>query len=85
MLWEHYGNISPAMTTKSRIEWTEHTWNPVTGCTELSSGCARCYAKLFAERLQAMGVASYSRGFEVTVHESRLKGRCYDESRLPGL
>lgn len=60
------------MTTKSTIEWTEHTWNPVTGCSKLSPGCAFCYAKVFATRLQAMGVPSYVNGFEVTLHPGRL-------------
>ena len=60
------------MTTSSRIEWTEHTWNPVTGCSKLSPGCAFCYAEVFAKRLQAMGVAGYEDGFAVTLHPERL-------------
>jgi protein gp37 len=52
------------MTTKSRIEWTESTWNPVVGCTKLSAGCKHCYAETMAKRLQAMGVAGYERGFQ---------------------
>lgn len=51
------------MTTKSRIEWTESTWNPVVGCTKLSAGCKHCYAETMAKRLQAMGVVGYERGF----------------------
>lgn len=51
------------MTTKSRIEWTESTWNPVVGCTKLSAGCKHCYAETMARRLQAMGVAGYEQGF----------------------
>ena len=51
------------MTTKSRIEWTESTWNPVVGCTKLSAGCKHCYAEVMARRLQAMGVAGYENGF----------------------
>ncbi|MCP4149137.1 MAG: DUF5131 family protein [bacterium] len=43
------------MATKSTIEWTESTWNPVTGCTKISTGCANCYAERMANRLQAMG------------------------------
>ena len=52
------------MTTKSRIEWTESTWNPVVGCTKLSAGCKHCYAETMARRLQAMGVAGYEQGFK---------------------
>lgn len=51
------------MTTISKIEWTEATWNPVVGCTKLSAGCKHCYAEVMARRLQAMGVAGYERGF----------------------
>jgi protein gp37 len=57
---------------RSRIEWTEHTWNPVTGCSKLSPGCKHCYAKVFAERLKAMGMPSYQAGFKVSLHEERL-------------
>src|SRR5437660_1709776 len=53
---------------KSRIEWTDATWNPVTGCTEISAGCDHCYARRLAERLQAMGVAKYRNGFAVSLH-----------------
>ena len=52
----------------TRIEWTEETWNPITGCTKCSEGCANCYAASFAKRLQAMGNARYANGFQVTVH-----------------
>lgn len=51
------------MTTISKIEWTEATWNPVVGCTKLSPGCKHCYAEVMARRLQAMGVQGYERGF----------------------
>lgn len=57
----------------TRIEWTESTWNPVTGCTKLSAGCANCYAERMAKRLQAMGQANYRNGFEVTLHEHALE------------
>jgi protein gp37 len=60
------------MGTNSAIEWTESTWNPVTGCTKISAGCAHCYAERMARRLQAMGQRNYSRGFQVTVHEEAL-------------
>ena len=52
----------------SKIEWTECTWNPVTGCTKISAGCANCYAEKMAKRLRAMGQANYANGFEVTLH-----------------
>ena len=57
------------MTTKTRIEWTEMTWNPVTGCTKLSQGCKHCYAERMATRLQAMGNPRYPDGFELRLHE----------------
>lgn len=61
------------MATQSSIEWTETTWNPVTGCTKISHGCKHCYAERMARRLRAMGVEKYRNGFEVTVHESTLE------------
>ncbi len=51
------------MATNSKIEWTEQTWNPVTGCTKVSPGCKYCYAEVMAKRLQAMGAAGYENGF----------------------
>lgn len=60
------------MTSGSRIEWTETTWNPVTGCTKVSQGCKHCYAERMARRLQAMGLTKYRRGFDVAVHRSVL-------------
>jgi protein gp37 len=56
----------------SAIEWTEATWNPVTGCTKVSLGCTNCYAERLAKRLQAMGNPNYANGFEVTLHEHML-------------
>lgn len=61
------------MGSKSSIEWTEYTWNPVTGCTKVSPGCLNCYAERMAKRLQAMGQPNYREGFKVTVHENVLK------------
>ena len=61
------------MSALSKIEWTETTWNPVTGCTKISHGCKRCYAERMSKRLQAMGMEKYRRGFEVAVHESVLR------------
>jgi protein gp37 len=58
--------------SESKIEWTEQTWNPVTGCTKVSPGCKHCYAEVMAQRLQAMGAAGYPRGFALTLHEERL-------------
>lgn len=56
------------MATQSTIEWTEMTWNPVTGCTKVSEGCRHCYAERMALRLRAMGNRRYANGFEVTLH-----------------
>jgi len=56
----------------TKIEWTERTWNPVTGCTKISAGCAHCYAEIMANRLKAMGVAKYSNGFLPTIHKDSL-------------
>ena len=56
------------MSAASKIEWTEVTWNPVTGCTKISHGCKLCYAERLAKRLQAMGVQKYEDGFNVRVH-----------------
>ena len=60
------------MATASNIEWTEQTWNPVTGCTKISPGCKHCYAETMARRLRAMGGAGYERGFELTLQPSRI-------------
>lgn len=57
------------MATNSPIEWTEMTWNPVTGCTKVSQGCKNCYAERMANRLHAMGMTRYRNGFGVTLHE----------------
>lgn len=56
----------------TKIEWTDSTWNPVTGCTKASTGCMHCYAEVMARRLTAMGVAKYANGFHVTTHEDAL-------------
>ena len=56
----------------TKIEWTDATWNPVTGCTKISAGCAHCYAETMSRRLTAMGVAKYRNGFKVTTHEEAL-------------
>ncbi len=57
------------MSQDTSIEWTESTWNPVTGCTKVSEGCRNCYAERMALRLKAMGQTNYKNGFDVTLHE----------------
>lgn len=56
----------------SKIEWTENTWNPITGCTKISYGCKYCYAEVMTRRLQAMGQRKYRNGFELTIHTEAL-------------
>jgi protein gp37 len=60
------------MSTKSKIEWTEQTWNPATGCTKISEGCRNCYAEKMAHRLKAMGLKGYENGFNLTLQPERL-------------
>lgn len=57
---------------KSKIEWTESTWNPLTGCSKVSPGCKYCYAERMAKRLQAIGLAKYRNGFKLTLHRDVL-------------
>jgi protein gp37 len=57
---------------QSSIEWTEMTWNPVTGCDKISAGCKFCYAEVMAKRLKAMGVEKYQNEFKLTIHEDEL-------------
>lgn len=61
------------MSSTSKIEWTEQTWNPTTGCTKISPGCKNCYAEKMAHRLKAMGAGGYENGFELAVHKNRLE------------
>ena len=61
------------MAQSSSIEWTESTWNPVTGCTKISPGCKNCYAKRMAERLQLMGQKNYVNGFDLTLQPQALE------------
>lgn len=61
------------MAGRSSIEWTESTWNPVTGCTKITPGCKHCYAERMAKRLQAMGQPNYADGFRLTIHEHVLE------------
>lgn len=58
----------------TKIEWTDKTWNPITGCSKKSTGCLHCYAEVMSRRLKAMGQEKYANGFTVTLHE-----RCLDE------
>lgn len=60
------------MSNNSNIEWTEATWNPMTGCTKISAGCQNCYAEKLAIRLHAMGVKNYANKFQLTLHEKAL-------------
>ena len=61
------------MATKTtKIEWTDKTWNPITGCTKISQGCAHCYAEAMTRRLNAMGLPKYADGFKVSLHEDCL-------------
>ena len=60
------------MPGKTKIEWATDTWNPVTGCTEVSPGCAHCYAKTFAERWRGTEGHPYEQGFDVTLRPARL-------------
>src|SRR6266536_1542493 len=64
--------LHPGMGDSSAIEWTDATWNPVTGCTKISPGCKNCYAERLATRLQAMGNPRYRDGFKLTLHPNQL-------------
>lgn len=59
--------------SESKIEWTDTTWNPTTGCTKISAGCKFCYAAIMSKRLMAMGQSKYRNNFELTVHEVELQ------------
>ncbi|QEG14892.1 DUF5131 family protein [Gimesia maris] len=59
--------------SKSNIEWTESTWNPLTGCTKVSPGCKFCYAERLSKRLNAMGLKNYSNGFKLTLQPQMLE------------
>jgi protein gp37 len=61
------------MATNSHIEWTDATWNPVTGCTKISPGCKHCYAERLSKRLHAMGQANYRNGFKLTLQPQMLE------------
>ena len=61
------------MAQSSSIEWTEATWNPVTGCSKVSPGCEHCYAERMSHRLKAMGNPNYANGFTLTCHPHMLQ------------
>jgi protein gp37 len=61
------------VTTSSRIEWTEQTWNPTVGCTKISQGCKFCYAEIMAKRLKSMRVPGYEHGFAMRLLPQRLE------------
>jgi protein gp37 len=61
------------MAANSKIEWTELTWNPTTGCNKISTGCKFCYAEVMSRRLKAMGQKKYKNGFKLTMHEEALE------------
>jgi len=61
------------MATNSSIEWTDTTWNPLTGCTKISPGCKHCYAERMARRLKAMGQPNYANGFRLALHEDMVE------------
>ena len=61
------------MANGSSIEWTESTWNPVTGCSKISPGCKHCYAERMAKRLKAMGQPNYAKGFQLTLQPHMLE------------
>ena len=59
--------------SKSKIEWTDNTWNPTTGCSKISSGCSNCYAEKLSYRLQKMGNPKYRDGFKISIHQNSLR------------
>lgn len=56
----------------TKIEWTDKTWNPITGCSKISQGCANCYAEAMSHRLKSMRIKKYANGFDLTLHEECL-------------
>lgn len=56
----------------TKIEWTDKTWNPITGCTKISAGCVNCYAEVMSRRLKAMKLKKYQNGFKLSLHEDAL-------------
>src|SRR6266446_4642455 len=60
------------MSTSTKIEWTDHTWNPIRGCTKVSPGCAHCYAETFAERFRGVSGHPYEQGFDLRLVPEKL-------------
>ena len=73
------------MANNSPIEWTDATWNPVTGCAKISPGCKHCYAERLSNRLQAMGQANYRNGFELALQPQMLEDPCIGSTRAASL
>src|SRR5207244_4105951 len=69
----HVASLLISMADRSAIEWTEATWNPVTGCTKVSPGCAHCYAETFAERWRGLPGHPYEQGFDLRLWPARLE------------
>jgi len=68
---------------QSKIEWTDATWNPTTGCTKVSPGCKFCYAERLSRRLSAMGIQKYANAFQVALHRDKLElPLCWKRPRL---
>jgi len=64
------------MANNTAIEWTDATWNPVTGCTKISTGCDNCYAERFSERFRGVKGHPFERGFDLTLLQNALICRC---------
>src|SRR6185437_12417760 len=72
-----------AVSTATKIEWTEATWNPVRGCTKISPGCKHCYASVFAERFRGVPGHAYGQGFDLPWCPRSLRNRCAGARREP--
>ena len=74
LLWGNaiFTRRAATMGAKSAIEWTDATWNPVTGCDKISPGCSHCYAETFAERFRGVPGHPYEQGFDLRFWPSRL-------------
>ena len=70
------------MADKSSIEWTDATWNPVTGCTKISAGCDNCYALRFAERFRGTPGHPVRKGFDLTLRPERLAATAWRRPRM---
>jgi len=68
----HSGNIRVFMSDRSKIEWTDATWNPLRGCTKISPGCKHCYAETFAERFRGVPGHPYEQGFDLRLVPEKL-------------